>query len=227
LISFFLIRIAFHFCFLLDCLRPSSQIITQASLVPAVTLSLALILHVSWFHSAVIGYRKRNAAAKGIEQSQPITATTSPGMEASGVPDMDEEMPTPELLTPEDSPLVTPHTPSSITKDSTFFPQLPQLPSMPNIPHLQLPQLQLSRGNLPTMPTMPTFDELRSSFAANKEKHMRGMNMNFGFKNAVKSRWESGRSAWNGSMDSVLGAGRGQSGLAAEESERKDEIVVL
>jgi hypothetical protein len=53
------------------------------------------------------------------------------------------------------------------------------------------------------------------------------MNMNFGFKNAVKSRWESGRSAWNGSMDSVLGAGRGQSGLAAEESERKDEIVVL
>jgi hypothetical protein len=132
----------------IDCLRPSSRAVVGESWVPAASLFLAGCLHVSWFQGGVAGYLKRQSKQSKIKE-EPVEVLTNlnpPEISPAGTPD--------------ESPLVTPYTPS-ITPMSLRDSYLPTLA----IPSLSLPAL----------PSFPTTDR------------------NFGFKDAVKSRWEERR----------------------------------
>jgi hypothetical protein len=147
--SFFLIRILYNAVLLIDSLRPASRAIVGGSWVPAASLFLAGCLHVSWFQGGVAGYLKRHRKQNTMVKQDP-----------ANVP---KELDPSEISpagTPDDSPLVTPYTPS-ITPMSLRDSYLPTLA----IPSLSLPAL----------PSFPTTDR------------------NFGFKDAVKSRWEERR----------------------------------
>jgi hypothetical protein len=106
-------------------------------------------LHVSWFQGGVTGYIKRQRRQTTVKETQdePMENLLEP-TDISPVG------------TPDDSPLVTPYTPS-ITPMSLRDSYLPTLA----IPSLSLPAL----------PSFPTTER------------------NFGFKDAVKSRWEERR----------------------------------
>ena len=147
--SFFLIRILYNAVLLIDCLRPSSRAAVGGSWVPATSLFLAGCLHVSWFQGGVTGYIKRQKKQNTKVKEDPIEV-----LKESGPSEISP------IGTPDDSPLVTPYTPS-ITPMSLRDSYLPTLA----IPSLSLPAL----------PSFPTTDR------------------NFGFKEAVKSRWEERR----------------------------------
>lgn len=166
--------------------------------MPGVTLSLALILHVSWFRGGLHGYLKRQrAAAKSQSQSRKSEAVTTSASKArtgeqimddaliDSATKIDETIPantlppapsTSNLGTPEDSPLVTPYTPSHTPfslRDSYVFPNLPiTMPTMPHLPTVSIPALSLSDMS--------------------------------GFKDAVRSRWEEQRG-----MFAAVRGGRG------------------
>jgi hypothetical protein len=148
--SFFFIRILYNAVLLIDCLRPSSRAIVGGSWVPAASLFLAGCLHVSWFQGGVAGYLKRQRKQNNMAKQDPV--------------EVFQDLDTSEIIspagTPDDSPLVTPYTPS-ITPMSLRDSYLPTLA----IPSLSLPAL----------PSFPTTDR------------------NFGFKDAVKSRWDERR----------------------------------
>lgn len=147
--SFFLIRILYNAVLLADCLRPFSRAVIGGSWVPAGSLFLAGCLHVSWFQGGVAGYLRRQRKQSTLKEgkNEAVEMLVEPA----------DVSPT---GTPEDSPLVTPYTPS-ITPMSLRDSYLPTLA----IPSLSLPAL----------PSFPTTDR------------------NFGFKDAVKSRWEERR----------------------------------
>lgn len=100
----------------------------------------------SWFQGGVSGYLKRQRKHRITVKDDPVEV----------LKDLDPSEISP-IGTPDDSPLVTPYTPS-ITPMSLRDSYLPTLA----IPSLSLPAL----------PSFPTTDR------------------NFGFKDAVKSRWE-------------------------------------
>lgn len=169
--GFFLIRILYHVGLLLDCLRPVNRALMDGSWVPLSTMSLALVLHASWFQGGVKGYLKRQAK----ESVRPVEAMLSPTQEVeSGNDALLEADSGPG--TPEDSPLVTPHTPKSYAVLSN----LPNLPTMPHLPSL---------SNIPTV-SIPSLSDFTSAL------HTRDQ-LNFGFKDAVKNRWEEQKGRFN------------------------------
>lgn len=219
--SFFLIRIAFHAYLLLDCLRPSSRAVTDGSWVPGVMLSLAFVLHVSWFRGGLQGHLKRlRAAKKGVSHKtqdqdqivgEPIVDAAiklDPSVINSTLPSEIAEGATTSHTspgTPDDSPLVTPYTPSQTPfslRDSYILNTLPNL-SMPTM------------ANLPTVsiPPIPSLSDLTSSFPK--------QNINFGFKDAVKSRWEGQRGKFGASMG-LRGGAFGGLGLRRRQKKGKE-----
>ena len=192
--SFFFIRIAFHLVLFVDCLQPSARHTMDGAWTPLISLALAFAMHASWFHGGVVGYLKRAARAKAAQSKDMATAVESEvdsvsvdrihhkGMnETNGVDGMYDSDPG----TPDDSPLVTPHTPRALPILS--LPNLPNMPNMPNLSNLTnlpaMPQLT----NLAHMPTVsiPSFSDLTAAINAREQA--------FGFKEAVKNRWEEQR----------------------------------
>jgi hypothetical protein len=208
--SFFLVRIAFHAVLLIDSLRPSSRAITDGSWVPAILLGLAFILHASWFRGGLHGYlKRRRAPEKGsLEDSKSVNESCvdaairlDPTILANTLPS--ETVP----ATPEDSPLVTPYTPSQTPiclRDSYIFPNLPNItiPTMPNLPTVSIPNI-------------PTLYDLTAAFPT--------QNINFGFKDAVKSRWDEQRERLGAMGNRGRGLAIGFGGLGLRRRQKLDE----
>lgn len=126
--------------------------------VPIIALSLALVLHISWFQAGIVGYLKRRA------KSRKTSTSTSQG-ESSANGAASEYESDDALRTPDDSPLVTPRTPGA-----SPFP-LGALSSM-------------SLPSIPSMPLPPALTTLATKLPRT------AMDMQSGFKEAVRSRWE-------------------------------------
>ena len=168
--------------------------VTEGSWVPSIILTIAWLLHVSWFHAGVNGYLKRRSKGvnaptcnKTVIEVGNVVVDTAAQVDPTVLATLSQ---TPSGGTPDDSPLVTPFTPntgSTILRDSFFpslsnFPNLPQFPSLSYIPSFpQLPQL----ANIPAMPTMPAIPTFSDFTAALNNRDQ----INFGYKHAVKSRW--------------------------------------
>lgn len=162
-------RILFNLVLVFDCARPSSRRLMSAERgpwVPAAILSLAFVLHASWMHGGVKGYLKRRAKARRAAEMVLDTPST-PALTALS-PDLGP-------LTPDESPLVTPHTPSqpAIYVRDGLFPNI-TIPTMPNLP----------------IPNIPKLSDMAAAIPQAKESLN---SLNFGFKEAVKERWEEQR----------------------------------
>ncbi|KAL1411022.1 hypothetical protein Q8F55_001967 [Vanrija albida] len=134
-------RIVLNLALLVDTLRPANRALMGYSLVPSVMLALALAMHASWLHGGITGYLKRRKRAARV-------AAEKAAAEAAA----EEEA----VLTPDESPLVTPFTPSqpSVTIRDGLFPNaaFANLP-IPHIPALKglseaLPQAKASLSDL-------------------------------------------------------------------------------
>jgi hypothetical protein len=155
---------------------------------------MAGMLHVMWFQGGIKGYLKRQRAArKGMKAerkmiAEPVLdsiAELDPTIVATILPPGVSNSPSPQ-----ESPLVTPFTPGTTPmtlRDSYMFPTV----SIPHIPALQMP----------SMPSMPTFSE----FTAALPKSLAPDNMNFGFKDAVKSRWDEQKGRFAQARDRGMG----------------------
>lgn len=198
-------------------------------------LSLALVLHASWFQGGLTGYLKRRRGAlrkKGVKAVQEEVALEKENHEAGEtsvlisnydadndpINDVPSLVPVssaaksiapsgllapstpPAALTPDDSPLVTPYTPSQTPltlRDSYIFNvsvQLPNItiPTLPNLPTVSIPSIPSLSDFAAVLPLLPVRPDL-----------------NFGFKDAVKNRWEEQRGRFTG-----MGIGRGGSMMA-------------
>jgi hypothetical protein len=130
-----------------------------------------------------------------------VIDSTLPGETAEGLTTSHSTTPG----TPDDSPLVTPYTPSQTPfslRDSYILNTLPNL-SMPTM------------ANLPTVsiPPIPSLSDLTSAFPK--------QNINFGFKDAVKSRWEGQRGKFGASMG-LRGGAFGGLGLRRRQKKEKE-----
>ncbi len=185
LTSFFLLRILFHGFVLIDCMRPSSRALTAESWTPTILIGIAGALHVSWFHGGVRGYIKRQRSLKkGVKVEQKVD---EPRVDAAVQLDpnvLDTLPPTsPGEGTPEDSPLMTPYTPSQTPmtlRDSYLFPNI-SMPTMPNLPTMSIPAI-------------PSLSDITSAFPKSLHTDM----PNFGFRDAVKVRWDEQRGMFAG-----------------------------
>lgn len=218
---FFLIRIAFHLCFFVDIARPSSRAVTEGSWVPTIMLALALAMHVSWFRGGLNGFLKRRRAAleAGLAGRMPDPAAqvkTRPGQQET----VRFEKPVGDVAitldaltagtvlpgsspsrTPDDSPLLTPYTPSSTTpmslRDSYILPALPSL----QLPSLHIPAIPA----LPAMiPQIPSVADLTTAW------QKRGGPDVGQFKDAVRHRWEEQRERFGAMAMGRAEAGRGR-----------------
>jgi len=172
--SFFLIRISFHLAYFIDCVRPSSRKVMGNAWTPLLMLLLAFAMHVSWFRGGVMGYLKRRSKATpdttaAIAPGEPTLEDISSFVENKGEVEYESES-----GTPDDSPLITPHTPRTVP-NLTNMPNLPNLPAMPQLPNL---------AHMPTV-SIPSFSDLTAALHAREQA--------FGFKEAVKNRWEEQR----------------------------------
>lgn len=162
-----LTRIIFNLVLCVDTMRPSSRAIMDGSWVPTVMLGAALMLHASWMHGGVKGHLKRRAKARKAAAAT-VEEKQAPIELLPMTPDIGP-------LTPDESPLVTPYTPSQpsqfISRD--FFPNI-SMPTMANLPVMNIPSLSGMAAALPQA-------------KANLN------NLNFGFKEAMRERWEEQR----------------------------------
>lgn len=224
LTSFFLVRIVFNIVLALDCVRPSSRAMADDSWIPFGVLSLALALHISWFRGGLMGYLKRRAASRA-KTATPVTEESDPVSAAAATEAMSElvvdtataidptvsqtTLPPTSPGTPEDSPLVTPRTPSMgplSLRDSYI------IQSLPNLPTITIPTL----ADLPTV-SIPSLSELTAALP----KGIGRDNLHFGFKDAVRSKWDEQRERF-GAMGLDLGAmgmRRRQKGHGVEQPE--------
>ena len=111
--------------------------------------------------------------------------------------------------TPEDSPLVTPRTPSlgPLSLRDSYIIQ-----SLPNLPTITIPTL----ADLPTV-SIPSLSELTAALP----KGIGRDNLHFGFKDAVKSKWDEQRERF-GAMGldlGTMGMRRRQKGHGGEQPE--------
>ncbi|TXT13633.1 hypothetical protein VHUM_01000 [Vanrija humicola] len=120
-------RIVLNFALLVDTLRPSSRALMSYSPVPSVMLGLALAMHASWLHGGITGYlkRRKRAATKAAEEK---AVRAEAEEEDAGA------------LTPDESPLVTPFTPSqpSVAIRDGIFPNA----AFANLPIYNIPALK-------------------------------------------------------------------------------------
>ncbi|WVW82882.1 hypothetical protein I302_104894 [Kwoniella bestiolae CBS 10118] len=134
--SFFIFRILFHIIYLVDCARPSSRAFMGGSWIPTVMLGLALLMHMTWFRGGVTGYIKRHSASQVKNQKKTQTEVTveveeDPVISMASTMDRhisSDLLPPSAPMSPDESPLVTPRTPSQIPFLSTL-----------NIPAISLP----------------------------------------------------------------------------------------
>lgn len=190
--TFFFVRILFHAVLLLNCIRASSRLATNDSWLPTILLTLAGILHVMWFRGGVKGYIRRQRASRNGHASANTVKERVIDTAGEVHPMVNETVPTTPKSqpTPEDSPIVTPYTPSQTPmslRDSYLFPTL-SLPIMPN----------LSVMSIPTIPSL-------SDITAALPKSLNADIPNFGFRDAVKIRWDEQR----GKLADIGTRGRG------------------
>jgi hypothetical protein len=170
--TFFLIRLAFHLVYFFDCVRPASRQLMGGAWTPAVMLLLAFAMHASWFHGGVVGYLKRQSKARA--EAESLDTPMSSAALLSGTPNRRFASfgSSSDLSTPDDSPLVTPHTPRTLP--------ILSLPSMPHMPNL---------SGMPTV-SIPSFSDLTAALHAREQA--------YGFKEAVKNRWGEQRDRFAG-----------------------------
>lgn len=186
-----LTRILFNLVLVIDCARPASRAVLENSWVPTSILSLALILHSTWMHGGIKGYLKRRKNAAKAAEKERLVAKLAP-----------LEVPTPEFggVTPEDSPLVTPYTPSqpSVMIPAHLFPTI-TIPTMANLP-------------IPAIPTLSGMAAALPQAKVNLEQ------IQFGFKEAVRERLER----WEEQRERFAAAGvarlRRRAGYADEDA---------
>lgn len=204
LTTFFVLRIAFHTVYLADCMRPSSRLVTNDSWLPSILIALAGVLHVAWFHGGLNGYLKRKRSAK--KQSLVETLDQPIDTLVKVDPTILEALPTtPEAQTPDDSPLVTPHTPSIAPmslRDSYLFPNI-TMPTMPNLPTMSIPAISSM-----SIPTILTFSDMAAAFPKSLNTEHLG-----GFKHAVRLRWDEQRGMFAGMSPRGRGMSMRLSGL--------------
>ncbi|WWC60918.1 uncharacterized protein I303_103494 [Kwoniella dejecticola CBS 10117] len=207
--SFFIFRILYHVIYLVDVARPHSRSYMGGSWVPTIMLGLALMMHVSWFKGGLTGYIKRQSKSKSrsdakidlrSKQTSQVEIDTKQDLLIEAVSGYDENIKDGLLpSSPDDSPLVTPRTPSS----GPFL----------HLSNIQIPNLNLNLNM--NMPTLPSLTELTA--ALNKEKLVESGQ---GFKEAVKHRWDEQKEKFNT---------RGQLLYKRNKLDRRDseEIVVV
>ncbi|WVF71992.1 hypothetical protein IAT40_006803 [Kwoniella sp. CBS 6097] len=208
--SFFTFRIAFHAILLVDSLRPSSRAVMDGSLVPGVSLGLAMILHVLWFKGGFVGYLKRRSRssprvqfahaqpAGRKDQAAHVTSSQQYSAEDSRTEDealVDEPMIDqlaeidPTILDTLSSTTPEPSSPQTnlVTPETTplMTPRTPSqtpftFPALPHLPTVSIPSLSLPLS----------ISSLSLPTALNSENLRKGSE---GFKDAVKSRWEGQR----------------------------------
>ena len=185
--------------------------------------TLALSLHVMWFKGGVTGYLRRSKAARAKRAEGQKTGDAIMDAAADIDPSVLSTVPSssPEATTPEDSPLVTPYTPSAgpIPLRESYIPSL-HLPTLPHMPQFrQLPHLsQLPSVSIPNIPSIPSISELTAALQAHRE------NINFGFKDAVRNR--SRRFSMMGGKGSVISlnfGNIGNLGLRRRETQTSEE----
>lgn len=220
--GFFAIRILFHLGFLLDTIRPSSRAMMGGTWAPVIMLSLALILHVSWFKGGSMGYIKRQKASRKIKALNDREKSSLPShRDRLQVPGHDVDT-TPELvpttLSPEDSPLTTPYTPGTTPmtlRDSYIIPTL-TLPKLSQLP--QFPPLPAAISN---MPMFQDFSERVKEMGVGE------------FRDAVKTRWEENRERFSlgamglrGGMTGLRLRNQGPRGGVKGEEEQRGTVSV-
>ena len=182
-----LTRIIFNIVLFIDCARPSSRALTDDSWVPTVMLGAALSLHCTWMHGGVKGYLKRRAKGRAVAaKTNPKSSKKVPAPVAVDKPrlkpidDGDLDITTPDMgtVTPDESPLVTPYTPSqpSLIIPQHLFPNI-SMPTMANLP-------------IPNIPTLSGMAAMLPEAKANLN------HLHFGLKEAkeaVRERWEEQR----------------------------------
>ncbi|WWC69267.1 uncharacterized protein I206_103205 [Kwoniella pini CBS 10737] len=195
--SFFVFRILYHVYLLIDVARLYSRSYMGDSWVPTIMLGLALLMHISWFKGGLSGYVKRQSK---IEANVNVNSQMDNKQDLiiDAVSEYDISVKEVLPITPEDSPLITPRTPS-------VGPSL-------LLPHIQIPNLNL--------PNLPSFTELTA--ALNREKLVESGN---GFKEAVKHRWDEQKEKFN-TKGQLLGRRSKIDTLNGEESVTIREVVI-
>lgn len=191
--SFFLIRILFNAVLLIDCLRPSSRMVTDRSWVPSTMLFLAGCLHVSWFRGGLAGYLRRQQVLASTSSSSTIQLDAPADIAsdlAASVPANAKDLSATAPDSPEDTPLVTPRITPFTLRDS-YLPTLA-------IPALALPKVPDLYGLTSSLPTR---------------------DLNFGFKDAVKQQWEDRRAVLDGMRLHLGGLGLRRRAGATKEDE--------
>lgn len=172
-------------------------------------LFLAGVLHISWFRGGLAGYLKRQRTATANKSDRLVSDKPSEKPSetlADAVTRIDPTVTsTPLLSTPEDSPLVTPRTPS-ITPFSLRDAYLPTLA----IPNLQLPKV--------AVPTLPNFADLTIGLPTR--------DLNLGFKVAVKHHWEDRKAALGGMGLNLGGLGLRRRVRQEEHAQKHTEVRV-
>lgn len=171
-----LTRGLYNLVLVLDTARPSSRALMEGSFVPTVILSLALTLHTSWMYGGISGYLRRARKAKAAAKEEALKSEKAPAsLKLSPLDLVAAEDGGP---TPDESPLVTPYTPSqpSIMIPQNLFPNI-TMPTMANLP-------------IPNIPTLSGMANALPQAKVNLEQ------LQFGFKEAVRERlerWEEQR----------------------------------
>lgn len=187
----FLTRILFNTVLMLQCMANRALL---GSDVPIYGLTGALLLHVGWFKGGLGGYlkRRRIVGARKAGMTLPVIEAKDADVSAMGTEGeaMDKAVETEQAGpgTPDDSPLLTPYTPSQTPmtlRDSYLF---PSIPSIPSIPALSLASI----SSMKSIPAIPAF-----AFPSD-----------LGFKEAVKGRWEEQRGRFEDLGISMRGRGR-------------------
>ena len=192
--TFFFVRILFHALLLIDTARPANRAVVGDTWVPTILLFLAGVLHVSWFRGGLNGYLKRQRTAKKGRVAD--KSFNQPILDSAIKVDSSNVSHLPPTTTPEDSPLITPYTPSQTPmslRDSYLFPSI----SMPTL------------SDLPTM-SIPTFSDITAALPKSLNKD----NLNFGFRDAVKTRWEEQRGMFVGMGARGRGMGLNLGGMS-------------
>jgi hypothetical protein len=177
-----LTRILFNVVLFVDSLRPSSRRLMDDSWAPGIMLGAALTLHSLWMRDGVAGYLRRRSKAKAakVAASAPAPVPVENQKQlavADGEPHL-LAIPDSGTRTPDESPLVTPYTPSqpSLIIPQNLFPNI-SIPTMANLP-------------IPNIPTLSGMAAALPQAKANLN------NLHFGLKeakDAVFERWEEQR----------------------------------